>query len=222
MDEQRGDRRIHAAAQSADDAAVADLVADPRRRLLHERRHRPVAGAAADVEGEVPEDVEPAIGVRDFGVEQQRVEPLRRGGHRRHRRVGARGRDGEARRRRRDEVAMARPDAQLGGDRSRRAARPARSGSSRDRTRDAAPARPRRPAGPSSTACRSRSRAPARRFRARRASQRGAPGSDTLFGPPERMMPTGAPPRDLGRAACRTEGSRSRWTARAAGAQSTA
>ena len=175
MDEQRGDRRIHAAAQPAHHAPVADLLADPRGRLLDKRRHRPVAGAAADVVGEIPEDVEPAIGVHDFGVEQERVESLRRGCHRRHRRVGARRRHGEARRRRRDEIAMAGPDAQLCGDRSRRAARPARSGSSPDRTRDAAPARPHRPSGPSSTACRSRSRGPARRFRARRARSAALP-----------------------------------------------
>ena len=32
----------------------------------HERRHRPVAGAAADVEGEVAQDLGAVIGVRDF------------------------------------------------------------------------------------------------------------------------------------------------------------
>ncbi len=55
------------------------------------------------------------IGVRDLGMEQQRVElPLGRG-HRRDRRVGARGGDRESRRRGFDEVAVARPDAQLAG-----------------------------------------------------------------------------------------------------------
>ena len=44
--------------------AVADLRPDPRGRLLDERRHRPVARAAADVEREVPEDLETAIRVR--------------------------------------------------------------------------------------------------------------------------------------------------------------
>ena len=73
MDQQRRDRRVDAAAQAADDAPVAHLLADPRGRLLDERRHRPVAGAAADVEGEVAEDLEAAVGVRDLGVEEQRV-----------------------------------------------------------------------------------------------------------------------------------------------------
>ena len=78
MDEERGDGRVHAAAQAAHDAARAHLLADARDRLFDERRHRPVAGAAADVVGEVAQDVETAIGVRDLGMEEQRVEPLRR------------------------------------------------------------------------------------------------------------------------------------------------
>ena len=61
---QRRHRRIDAAAQRADDAAVADLRADPRRRLLDKRRHRPVAGAAADAVREVAQDLEAALGVR--------------------------------------------------------------------------------------------------------------------------------------------------------------
>ena len=75
VDEHRGDRRVDAAGQAADDAAVADLRRDARGRLVDERRHRPVAGAAADVEGEVAQDLGAAVGVRDLGVEQQRVEP---------------------------------------------------------------------------------------------------------------------------------------------------
>ena len=66
MDDERRDRRVDAAAQRADDAAVADLRADPRRRLLDKRRHRPVAGAAADAVGEVAQDLEAAFGVDDF------------------------------------------------------------------------------------------------------------------------------------------------------------
>src|SRR5438270_674764 len=42
VNEQRGDGRIHAAAERADDAAVPDLPANLRRGLLDERRHRPV------------------------------------------------------------------------------------------------------------------------------------------------------------------------------------
>ena len=78
MDQQRRDRRIDAAAQPADDRALPHLRANPFGRFLDERRHRPVAGAAADVEREVAQDVEPAVGVRDLGMKQERVEPLRR------------------------------------------------------------------------------------------------------------------------------------------------
>ena len=175
MDEQRGDRRIHAATQSAHHAPVADLDADPLGRLLDKRRHRPVAGAAADAVGEIPEDVEPAIGVDDFGVEQKRVESAVPGAPWP---TPARWRSSPSRR---SQAAPPRPNrhgwprrATLRGP-MRRAARPARSGSSPDRTRDAARARPHRPSGPSSTACRSRSRGPARRFRARRARTAAPP-----------------------------------------------
>ena len=75
--DQRRDRRIDAAAQRADDAPVADLRADPRRRLLDKRRHRPVAGAAADAVGEVAQDLEAAFGVHDLGMKQQRVQAAR-------------------------------------------------------------------------------------------------------------------------------------------------
>ena len=60
-------------------------------RLLDERRHRPVAGAAADAVTRSCGECRAALGVHDFGMEQQR----RRGSalgvcHRRDRRVGAR------------------------------------------------------------------------------------------------------------------------------------
>ena len=48
-----------------------------------------------------------------------------------------------------------------------------------------------------SAACRSRCRAPACRASKTAGSHRGAPGSDTLFGPPDRMMPTGLPRANL-------------------------
>ena len=56
---------------------LAHLLADPRRRLVDERRHRPVAGAAADAVREVAQDLEAALGVHDLGVKQQRVEAPR-------------------------------------------------------------------------------------------------------------------------------------------------
>ena len=113
MDEQRRHRGVHAAAESADDASVADLAADRVRRFLHERRHRPVAGAAADVVGEVAQDVEAVIGVCDFGMKQERVEPPLLCHHRRNRRVRAGRRHLKAGGRGLDEVAVARPHAQV-------------------------------------------------------------------------------------------------------------
>ena len=88
-----------------------DLRADLRRRLFHEGRHGPVAGAPAHAVREVPENLEAPFGVDDLRVEENRVEPADRIRHPRNRRVRARGDDGEALRRRRDEVAVARPHA---------------------------------------------------------------------------------------------------------------
>ena len=94
---------------------VAHLRPDARRRLLHERRHRPVAGAAADAVGEVAEDVEAALRVHDLGMKQQRVERVASGSA-----IAATGAfalvatTDEAGRGRGDEVAVARPHAQLG------------------------------------------------------------------------------------------------------------
>ena len=175
VNDHRRDRGIDAAAQSADHPAVADLCPNPRRRLLHERRHRPVARAAADVEGEVAEDVEAVIGVRDFGMEQQRVEPPIGRRHRRDRRVRARRGDGESGGAALHEVAVARPHAQARRHRSeqRRVRRDARS--SPGRIRGAAPAPLLRRARASSAACRSRCRAPARRRRTRRTRNAARP-----------------------------------------------
>ena len=80
----------------------------------------------------------------------------------------------------------------------------------------------RRRARASSAACRSRCRASACRARSTPGSQCGAPGSETLFGPPDRMMPDRLPRARSLAAACRAAGSPSRPTARAAGARSAA
>ena len=160
--EHRRDRRIDAAAQAADDAPVADLLADARHRLLDERRHRPVAAAAAFAEGEVAQDLEAALGVRHLGMEQQRVQPALDALHRRNRRVRAGGDDVKPGRRG-HEVAVAGPDAHLVGQ-SREQPRFVRASPSRGRTRDAAPAARARRARASSAACRSRCRAPGRRL----------------------------------------------------------
>ena len=178
---------------AADDAAVADLRANPRRRLVDERRHRPVAGAAADVEREVPQDLEAAIGVRDLGMKQQAVQaaracppsprPARWRSSRRRESPAARPR----RSRRGSPTRAARRAAPLNSARLRRRSR----APSRGRTRDAPPARRGRRACRSSAACRSRCRARACPARTAPGSHFGAPASDTLFGPPERMTPTG-------------------------------
>ncbi len=76
--DERRHGRVDAPAQRAHHAAAADLRANLRGRLLHERRHRPVAGAAAHAEGEVPEDVQAVLGVHDLGMEQERVTAARR------------------------------------------------------------------------------------------------------------------------------------------------
>ena len=164
MDDHRRDGRVHAAAERADDAPLAHLRANPRRRLVDERGHRPVARAAADAEREVAQDLEPAIGVRDL-------------------------RDGTAGRRGGEPDPAWRPPARWRWSRRRRTrrARPRRSrrgwptraarraatrtarrlatsrGPSRGRTRDARPARRGRRASRSSAA--SRSRCPARATR---------------------------------------------------------
>ncbi len=111
--QQRRHGRVDAAAQAAHDAAVADLFADAGDRLFHEFAHGPVARAAAHRERKVTDDLEAAVGVDHLGVEQQGVETPFGVGHGGHRGVRARRRDAEAWRRRRDEVAVARPDPQF-------------------------------------------------------------------------------------------------------------
>ncbi len=154
--------------------------------------------AAADVVGEVAQDVEAAIGVRDFRVEEQRVEPLRRRRHCRDRSVAARRRDDESRRGGGDEVAVARPHAQLVGD--RRKERRVRLDADR---REAELAVRRRldsaahQVGHELHAVADAEDRHAALSTAR--SQRGAPSSETLLGPPERMMPAGRRLRDLRR-----------------------
>ncbi len=161
------------------------------RRFLDKRRHRPVAGAAADVVGEIPQDVETAIGVRDLRMEQQRVESLRRRRHRRDRRVGARRGDGEAWRRGGDEVAVAGPDAQIA--RNRREERRARLDP--DRRQPELAMRRRRDCAAHQIGHQLHAVADAEHRHAalehRAARSAARPASETLFGPPDRMMPAG-------------------------------
>ena len=119
--------------------------------------------------------------------------------HRRDRRVGARRGDRESGRRGLHEVAVARPHAQLDGDRRRTAARRgamlivAQAELAMRRRRDLPAERVRHQLHAVADA-----RAPARRRRTPPASQCGAPASDTLFGPPDRMTPAGCAREHLG------------------------
>ena len=90
MDEQSRDRRVYAAAQPENDPSVSNLRPDFLRRLLHERCHRPVAGAAADAIRKVSKDLQAVLGVHDLRMKQERVECAIRICHRRDRRVGTR------------------------------------------------------------------------------------------------------------------------------------
>src|SRR3954449_13175677 len=73
VDEQRRHGGVDAAAEAADDLAVADLGADPPDLLLHDGRRRPRHVAAADVAQERLEDVLPVRRVDDLGVELNAV-----------------------------------------------------------------------------------------------------------------------------------------------------
>ena len=74
VDERRGGRRIDAAGEAADDAAVADLLADPLDLLVDHRRRRPLLLAAGDLAQEALEDRLPVRRVDDLGVELDAVE----------------------------------------------------------------------------------------------------------------------------------------------------
>ena len=173
---------------AAHHAAVADLRRMRADRLVDERRDGPVAGAAADVEREVAQDLLAALGVRDFRMEQQRVvaalralpspPPARWRWSPRPRNPGgaaatkspwlahtrrSSGRSVEACATRRRRLATSRRIAELA---MRRRCRPCRR------------------ACRSSAACRSRCRASARRDRSTRGSHCGAPSSSTLSARP--------------------------------------
>src|SRR5690606_22094193 len=79
-------------------------------RILDERRHRPVAFAAADLVEEIADHVIAIHGVAHFGMELHRIElaiRMAHGGYRRTRRAGV---DPEALRQLDDLVAVAHPD----------------------------------------------------------------------------------------------------------------
>ncbi len=113
--EQRGDRRVDAARESADDAPVAHLRANPLDLLLDHGRRGPGALAAADVAEEALEDLRAVRGVDDLRVELDSVEAavgvLERGD----RRLGRRRKRRRARRRLVHRVAVGHPAGLLGG-----------------------------------------------------------------------------------------------------------
>jgi hypothetical protein len=85
------------------DAAVPDLMTDAFGGFRDKRRNRPVTCTPADIEGEIPQDLESPIRVCDFGVKEQRVQLTARVFHRGNGRVGARRRHRETGRSRRHE-----------------------------------------------------------------------------------------------------------------------
>src|SRR5690349_7981243 len=109
MDQHRGDGGIDATGQPADHLALADLAADLVDRLLLERAHGPVAGAAGDLAHEIAEDGGAVRGVHDFEMKLRGVEFARFVGDHGDRRVGRGADRGKSRRRPGDAVAMAHP-----------------------------------------------------------------------------------------------------------------
>ena len=184
--------RIRAVASSTNDAIVQSPVQPQTPKAKLRRISRPL------------------LGVHDLGVEQQRVEPRAP--------VAPSRRPARSRWSRRPRSPAARPRRSRRGwprrevgRRGRRTARPRRRRPShrRGRTR-AAPTRRRAP--PSTCGHQLHAVADAEHRHAQRRtapeSHCGAPASDTLFGPPDRMMPAGCRRQRSRRPACRTARSR--------------
>ena len=193
VDEQRRDRRIDAAAQPADDAAArrparGSAPSPPRRttpsssrRCSRRRRRRSCAGSRGRDRCARPRDgtaarraARPASAIAATGALALVAMTAKPGG------AAV------------DEVAMARPDAQLVGHRREAAARPA---SMRDRRVAELAVRRRRDLAAERVGHQLHAVADAEHRHAgveHAGSQCGAPASDTLFGPPDRMTPTGA------------------------------
>ena len=112
--ERRGHGGVDAARQPADDAALADLGADPLDLLVDHRRGRPALAAAGDLAQEPLEDLGAVGRVDDLGVELDPVEAALGALERGDRRAGAGGERGEAGRRLEHAVAVAHPALLLG------------------------------------------------------------------------------------------------------------
>ena len=205
------------------DAAVADLLADPRDALVDERGHRPVAAAAADAEREVAQDLDrPARCARPpDGTASRRAARSRAA-------IAATG-----------ALADVATTSNPGGAAATKSPWLAHTFSDGwTASNSGAPSTTLTTACPNSR-CGARSTWPpsacghelhavadAERRCAQLADRRdrlcGAPGSDTLLGPPDRMMPGRLTPRDLRARTSRAAGSPSTPTARATGARSVA
>ena len=194
VDQHRRDRGIDAARQAADDAALADLLADRRDRLLAVGAHGPVALDAGDLVDEILQQPGAVRRVHHLRMEHDAVHLSRRiAEHRKGRAFGS-AENLEPLRKRDDPVAVAHPDlVALAGrpqaleqravllDLRRR----------RGRTRGGRNLRPRRPSARTWSSGRSRCRAPARPLRRRSAGARGLPISVVDAGPPDRITAFG-------------------------------
>ena len=78
VDEHGGDRRVDAAGQSADHAALADLLADFLDRLVLEGAHGPVAGKPGDLAHEIAQQRGAVRRVHHLEMELGGVEFARR------------------------------------------------------------------------------------------------------------------------------------------------
>ena len=130
VDERRGDARIDAARQAEDDLLVADLRADARDGLGDVVAASPSRAVAPQMPSTKRSRIAaPLAGVGHLGVELHAVEAARLVGHAGDRAARRRGHQREARRQRRDLVAVAHPHLQhpvagvaCGSPRCRRAA----------------------------------------------------------------------------------------------------
>ena len=77
VNENRGNRGVDAARQSADHLALADLRADFRDRLVLEGAHGPVAGKPGDLAHEIAQQRRALRGVHDLEMELRGVELAR-------------------------------------------------------------------------------------------------------------------------------------------------
>ena len=110
MRQRRGDGRVHAAAEPAEQAPAADLRADPLDRLRDEIPGRPVTPAAADVPHEVRQQVRSLRRVDHLRVELDPEPPPVRIAHRRDVDPVRPRRRRECRRQRVDMVSVRHPD----------------------------------------------------------------------------------------------------------------